>query len=323
MPYLHDSRLAGRLRCLQGLREGLARGSSGSLSEWTAENTVHDDPAPECANAKWQGGIVGVMDQALKGENGFEFILENDELNGYGVVRYRSPSGTTTNYPVRRLGSGALSRQLLPKASASLPPKIHRSTSAEDDTNRHPVNPHTKGKKIGLSDREIYDQVDARVASFGGEAVERGADGNCFFRSLAGALNMPIEYHMELRRRTVEHIRNSVTHGNTAAADGYRERIEANPAYRDLNHYCEMMGTDRVYVEDIEIYAAVIALNVNIRIYGLDEDHDVFIRHPNPNWRTREVYLVRYDTSDPHYRECIFPPRGKECQGRSSDVRQH
>ena len=297
MPFLHDSRLAGRLRSLRGLRdrECSPQGSSGSLSEWTAENTVHDDPAPKSDYAKWQGGLVGVMDQALKSENGFEFIPDNDELNGYGKVTYRSPSGTTTNYPVRRLRSGQPPRG---KASASLPPKMPRSTSAEDDTNIHPVN---SNKKMGLSDSEIYDQVDARVASFGGEAVERGADGNCFFRSLAGALNEPIEHHMELRRRTVEHIRHSVTHRNTAAADVYENAILA--AYRDLDHYCETMGRDGEYVNDIEVYGAVTELNVNIHIIGLDEAHDVLYRHPNPNSRTREVYLIRYDTSNPHYRE--------------------
>ena len=106
---------------------------------------------------------------------------------------------------------------------------------------------------------------------------------------------------MELRRRTVEHIRHSVTHRNTPAADGYENAILA--AYRDLDHYCETMGRDGVYVEDIEVHGAVTALNVNISIIDLDEDHDVFVRHPNPNSRTREVYLIRYDTSNPHYRE--------------------
>ena len=63
------------------------------------------------------------------------------------------------------------------------------------------------------------------------------------------------------------------------------------------------MGRDGEYVVDIEVYGAVIALNVNINIIGLDDDHDVPYPHPNPNSRTREVYLIRYDTSNPHYRE--------------------
>lgn len=164
----------------------------------------------------------------------------------------------------------------------------------------HPVNPNNK---MGFSDEEIYDQVNARVAKSGGEAVERGAGGNCFFKSLAAALDEPIESHMELRRRTVEHIRDSVTHGNTAAAEIYRNAIQANEAYQNLDNYCKTMGRDGTYVEDIEIQGAVTAFNVNILIFGLDDDHDICVSHPNPDSRTRDVFLIRYDTSDPHYRQ--------------------
>ena len=186
----------------------------------------------------------------------------------------------SAGWPVRRL-DGAASP---PPPPLVLPDVVFNSPNVSSSDSSKP--PMPRDPPAGGVDP----LVDTRVFSLGGQPVEHGASGNCFFQSVVGSLDDPMRSHVEVRQLVVQHIREH--------PERYADWVPG-----DFSEYCDRMATDETYIEGgAEISAAAEVLNVNIYIFAHSEAYDRHILKVAPDQFTRNVSLVYYPDMK-HYRE--------------------
>lgn len=140
--------------------------------------------------------------------------------------------------------------------------------------------------------KDVYKQVDERLALLGFKSRDVGGGGDCFFKALAAQhpdlMNNP-SMHRHARLRTARYMReNKAQFSNSVPASSYSD-------------YVDNMSKDGTWVEgEVELYAAAVAWNVNIHIWSESDAHDRRFLAPNPTIGTFNVCMAHY--RDQHYR---------------------
>lgn len=98
--------------------------------------------------------------------------------------------------------------------------------------------------------------VGAELRAIGLRIREVAADGNCFFRALSDQLTGHEHTHADLRHQVVEYIR-----ANEAIFSPFIEDDE------DFDEYCDRMSQDAEWAGHIEVQAASLVLESNLKIY--------------------------------------------------------
>ena len=217
------------------------------------------------------------------------FRLEDDG-DGYGKLVFQQQDEASV-LPIRRASA--------PPRQAALPlpalPQISRVITPDRSA------PPLPSAKSGMSVREVYAAVDARLAGLSARGLDHGAGGDCFFRSLCGGMGLPPDLcHLDLRRLTVQYMWE------------HRERFSDFIPGGAVNfiEYCEDMGKGGTYINgEIEIRAAAEALNLIVEIYGMEEQDDRIFMPAETNGDTRQVRLVHYAGVAAHYRELVRVPK--------------
>lgn len=138
----------------------------------------------------------------------------------------------------------------------------------------------------------LFERVEQRLESLGLRSRDVGGQGDCFFRALAAQhpelMHNP-ELHHKARVSTVKYLKD------------HEDKFCYAVAPMSYSDFLDRLSRPGTWVEGgVELLAAAGAWNVNIHIWGVDNEHDCRVLAPWQTACTRNVCMVHYH--DQHYR---------------------
>jgi OTU domain-containing protein 3 len=121
-------------------------------------------------------------------------------------------------------------------------------------------------------------QLDAELANLGLRVQEVAADGSCFFRSLADQLEGRSGDHRQLRTTIIKHIETK--------RELYEPFIEDDEKFDD---YIDRMAEEGTWAGNLELQAASIVLNVNLKVYQAGQPPWIVANFPQTEVRMLHI----------------------------------